>query len=60
MKLSDAAPSGAQRGRENKFEGGPRQGHQQHRSNGSQGASQSGSIGQGAMASAFAKLQNKG
>jgi uncharacterized protein len=60
MKLSDAAPSGAQRGRENKFEGGPRQGHQQQRSHGSQGASQSGSIGQGAMASAFAKLQNKG
>jgi uncharacterized protein len=60
MKLSDAASSGAQRGRENKFEGGPRQGHQQHRSHSSQGTSQSGSIGQGAMASAFAKLQNKG
>ncbi|MFM1764439.1 MAG: ribosomal protein [Pseudomonadota bacterium] len=60
MKLSDASPSGAQRGRENKFEGGPRQGHQPHRSHGSQGASQSGNIGQGAMASAFAKLQNKG
>jgi len=57
MKLNDAAPSGAQRGRENKFEGGPRQGHQHQRS---QGPSQSGNLGQGAMASAFAKLQNKG
>jgi uncharacterized protein len=57
MKLNDAAPSAAQRGRENKFEGGPRQGQQHHRS---QGPSQSGNLGQGAMASAFAKLQNKG
>ena len=56
MKLSDAAPSGAQRGRENKFEGGPRQGHQHQRA---QGPSQSGNLGQSAMASAFAKLQNK-
>jgi uncharacterized protein len=56
MKLSDAAPSGAQRGRENKFEGGPRQSHQQQRA---QGPSQSGNLGQSAMASAFAKLQNK-
>ena len=56
MKLSDAAPSGAQRGRENKFEGGTRQGHQHQRA---QGPSQSGNLGQSAMASAFAKLQNK-
>ncbi|MFM7004871.1 MAG: Tex family protein [Limnohabitans sp.] len=56
MKLNDAAPSGAQRGRDNKFESGPRQGHQHHRS---QGSSQSGNLGQRAMASAFAKLQNK-
>lgn len=56
MKLSDSAPSGAQRGRENKFEGGPRQGHQNHHS---QASNQAGNLGQGAMASAFAKLQNK-
>jgi protein Tex len=56
MKLSDAAPSGAQRGRENKFEGGPRQGHQNHRA---QGPVQAGNLGQSAMASAFAKLQKK-
>ncbi len=56
MKLSDAAPSGAQRGRENKFEGAPRQGHQSHRS---QGPAQAGNLGQSAMASAFAKLQKK-
>ena len=56
MKLSDAAPSGAQRGRENKFEGGQRQGHQHQRA---QGPSQSGNLGQSAMASAFAKLQKK-
>jgi uncharacterized protein len=57
MKLSDAAPSGAQRGRENRFEGGPRNGHQSQRT---QGSSQAGNLGQSAMASAFAKLQNKG
>jgi uncharacterized protein len=56
MKLSDAAPSGAQRGRENKFEGGPRQGHQNHRA---QGPVQASNLGQSAMASAFAKLQKK-
>jgi protein Tex len=60
MKLSDAAPSGAQRGRENKFESGPRQGHQNHHSQASKQASnQAGNLGQSAMASAFAKLQNK-
>jgi uncharacterized protein len=60
MKLSDAAPSGAQRSRENKFEGGPRQGNQNHRSQASKQASnQAGNLGQSAMASAFAKLQNK-
>ena len=60
MKLSDAAPSGAQRGRENKFEGGPRQGHQNHHSQASKQASNlAGNLGQSAMASAFAKLQNK-
>ena len=60
MKLSDSAPSGAQRGRENKFEGGPRQGHQNHHSQASKQASnQAGNLGQSAMASAFAKLQNK-
>ena len=58
MKLSDATPSASQRGRENKFEGGPRQGHHQHQR--SQGPAQSGNLGQSAMASAFAKLQNKG
>ena len=56
MKLNDAAPANAQRNRENRFEGGPRQGQQTHRSSGS---AQSVNAGQGAMASAFAKLQNK-
>jgi uncharacterized protein len=64
MKLSDSAPSGAQRSRENKFEGGPRQGHQNQHSQASKQASnqasnQAGNLGQSAMASAFAKLQNK-
>ena len=60
MKLSDSAPSGAQRSRENKFEGGPRQGHQNHHSQASKQASnQAGNLGQSAMASAFAKLQSK-
>ena len=57
MKLSDAAPTGAQRGRENKFEGGPRQGQHQQRS---QAQSPSANLGQSAIASAFAKLQHKG
>jgi len=56
MKLIDAAPANAQRTRENRFEGGPRQGQQAHRS---QGPAQSVNAGQSAMASAFAKLQNK-
>ena len=56
MKLNDAAPANAQRTRENRFEGGPRQGQQTHRSSGS---AQSVHAGQSAMASAFAKLQNK-
>jgi uncharacterized protein len=56
MKLNDAAPANAQRTRENRFEGGPRQGQQAHRSSGS---AQSSNAGQSAMASAFAKLQNK-
>jgi protein Tex len=56
MKLNDAAPANAQRNRENRFEGGPRQGQQTHRSSGS---AQSVNAGQSAMASAFAKLQNK-
>ena len=56
MKLNDVAPANAQRTRENRFEGGPRQGQQAHRS---QGPSQSVNAGQSAMASAFAKLQNK-
>jgi uncharacterized protein len=56
MKLNDAAPANAQRTRENRFEGGPRQGQQTHRSSGS---AQSVNSGQSAMASAFAKLQNK-
>jgi protein Tex len=56
MKLNDAAPANAQRNRENRFEGGPRQGQQTHRSSGS---AQSINAGQSAMASAFAKLQNK-
>jgi len=56
MKLNDAAPVNAQRIRENRFEGGPRQGQQNHRS---QAPSQAFNAGQSAMASAFAKLQNK-
>ena len=56
MKLNDAAPVNAQRNRENRFEDGPRQGQQAHRS---QGPAQSVNAGQSAMASAFAKLQNK-
>ena len=56
MKLNDAVPANAQRTRENRFEGGPRQGQQAHRSSGS---AQSSNAGQSAMASAFAKLQNK-
>ena len=56
MKLNDAAPANAQRTRENRFEGGPRQVQQAHRS---QGPVQSVNAGQSAMASAFAKLQNK-
>ena len=56
MKLNDAAPANAQRNRENRFEGGPRQGQQTHRS---QGPAPTPSAGQSAMASAFAKLQNK-
>jgi protein Tex len=56
MKLNDAAPANVQRNRENRFEGGPRQGQQTHRSSGS---AQSVNAGQSAMASAFAKLQNK-
>ena len=56
MKLNDAAPANAQHNRENRFEGGPRQGQQTHRSSGS---AQSVNAGQSAMASAFAKLQNK-
>lgn len=56
MKLNDTAPANAQRTRENRFEGGPRQGQQTHRSSGS---AQSVNAGQSAMASAFAKLQNK-
>ena len=56
MKLNDAAPANAQRTRENRFEGGPRHGQQAHRSSGS---AQSSNAGQSAMASAFAKLQNK-
>lgn len=56
MKLNDAAPANAQRNRENRFEGGSRQGQQTHRSSGS---AQSVNAGQSAMASAFAKLQNK-
>ena len=56
MKLNDPAPANAQRTRENRFEGGPRQGQQTHRS---QGPAQTVNAGQSAMASAFAKLQNK-
>lgn len=57
MKLSDASPFASQRGRENKFEGVPRHGHQHQRSH---SPAPSGGLGQSAMASAFAKLQNKG
>ena len=57
MKLSDASPSASQRGRENKFEGVPRHGHQHQRS---RSPAPSVGLGQSAMASAFAKLQNKG
>ncbi|MSP34973.1 MAG: RNA-binding transcriptional accessory protein [Limnohabitans sp.] len=56
MKLNDAAPANAHRTRENRFEGGPRQGQHVHRS---QGPAQTVNKGQSAMASAFAKLQNK-
>ena len=56
MKLNAAAPANAQRNRENRFEEGPRQGQQTHRS---QGSASMPSAGQSAMASAFAKLQNK-
>lgn len=56
MKLNDAEPANAQRTRENRFEGAPRQG--QH-TQGSSGPAQSVNAGQSAMASAFAKLQNK-
>jgi uncharacterized protein len=56
MKLNDTAPGSAQRGRENKFEGGPRQGQHSQRT---QSTVQSANLGQSAMASAFAKLQNK-
>ena len=56
MKLNDAAPGNAQRSRENRFEGAPRQGQHAHRT---QGPAQSLNTGQSAMASAFAKLQNK-
>jgi uncharacterized protein len=57
MKLSDAGTNNAQRSRENKFEAGHRHSNQPQRS---QGPAQSGNLGQSAMASAFAKLQNKG
>ena len=57
MKLSDASPSASQRGRENQFEGVPRHGHQHQRS---RSPAPSVGLGQSAMASAFAKLQNKG
>jgi len=56
MKLSDALPAGSQRTRENKFESGTRQGQLNHRP---QASTHSGNVGQSAMASAFAKLQNK-
>jgi uncharacterized protein len=60
MKLSDAAPSGSMRPRENRFEGGPRQGqHHQRSQTLSQSPSQPSNLGQSAMASAFAKLQKK-
>lgn len=56
MKLNDAEPANAQRNRENRFEGAPRQGQHTQRSS---GPAQSVNAGQSAMASAFAKLQNK-
>ena len=63
MKLSDAAPSGSMRPRENRFEGA-RQGQHQQRSHASsqspsKSSLQSSNLGQSAMASAFAKLQKK-
>ena len=61
MKLNDAAPATAQRGRENRFEGGARLGqHHQRTQAPTQSPAQAGNLGQGAMASAFAKLQKKG
>jgi uncharacterized protein len=57
MKLNDAAPANAQRGRENRFEGGARQAQHHQRT---QVPAQAANLGQGAMASAFAKLQKKG
>ena len=61
MKLNDAAPANAQRGRENRFEGGARLGqHHQRTQAPTQALAQAGNLGQGAMASAFAKLQKKG
>jgi uncharacterized protein len=57
MKLNDAAPANAQRGRENRFEGGARQAQHHQRT---QVPAQVANLGQGAMASAFAKLQKKG
>ena len=61
MKLNDAAPANAQRGRENRFEGGTRLGqHHQRTQAPTQALAQAGNLGQGAMASAFAKLQKKG
>jgi len=56
MKLSDASPAGSQLTRENKFESGTRQRQLTHRP---QASTHSGNVGQSAMASAFAKLQNK-
>ena len=56
MKLSDAATANTTRSRENRFEGGPRNHQSGHKNLGS---SQSVNGGQSAMASAFAKLQNK-
>jgi uncharacterized protein len=56
MKLSDAATANTTRSRENRFEGGPRNHQSGHKNSAS---SQSVNGGQSAMASAFAKLQNK-
>jgi uncharacterized protein len=56
MKLSDAATPNTARSRENRFEGGPRNHQPGHKNSTS---SQSIHAGQSAMASAFAKLQNK-